>query len=152
VAGRRRSTPASRARFKKRGARARAPTAALSSRLKGSRGIFAAGCAVCGEPLDGREPFWVTAYPEAVHERCLDWRRRPFPYERQLQVLARAARGTTDPVARRLLEAGRAWLVELRDRWSEDATAELVAEANARLRELRGLCLRSGVDESVRRL
>ncbi len=50
-------------------------------------------CIVCGQPIDGSEPWWLVAPPDrAEHERCRDWARHPFPYRAELRRQRRAAR------------------------------------------------------------
>lgn len=75
-------------------------------------------CVVCREPLaDG---YWIVAYPDGAHERCIDWSRRPFPYARQVGALSRIARAAEVARPDLLRRAARA-LAALEERWPDDA-------------------------------
>lgn len=80
-------------------------------------------CLVCGEPLDSRQPFWVTDPPDGEHHGCRDWSRLPFPYDHELAHLRALARfylrGYRDVV-----ELGR-WLAEVRRTWPRGGGAAL---------------------------
>lgn len=47
-------------------------------------------CVRCGEPLGAG--YWITEYPQGAHEACVDWSKRPFPFERHVGALGRIAR------------------------------------------------------------
>lgn len=126
----------------------------LSSRLRGSRELFDdAGCLVCGEPLDGREPFWCVAYPKGAHGRCLDWSARPFPFTRHLRVLRRTWRETTHARARREMARAGSFLAALERRFAVgEGNAADVEEARRRLQGLQRYGGCAGVSARLREL
>ena len=79
-------------------------------------------CVRCGGAIAGR--FWIVKFPDAAHEACVDWRARPFPFARELDVLRFLARRAKADHARGLLAAAGA-LATLKRRWPADAIAVL---------------------------
>lgn len=47
---------------------------------------------VCGRPLDGTEPWWMTEPSRGEHESCRDGSKHSFPYARHLWALRKTAR------------------------------------------------------------
>ncbi len=47
-------------------------------------------CHVCGGEIGTQ--YWVDGYPRLVHHQCRDWRRAPFPWEREIAKLRKLAR------------------------------------------------------------
>jgi hypothetical protein len=120
--------------------------------LKGSRELFdQMRCVICGGALDGTEPFWCVAYPRGAHTRCIDWSERPFPFERQLELLRRVWRATTHARARREIARVGAWLASLERKWAVgEGRAEDIDEARRRLQALARYAGRAGVDARLK--
>jgi len=92
-------------------------------------------CIVCGQPLDGREPWWLVEPPDrGEHDRCRDWSRRAYPFGDELRRLRGAARAL-GRLQRELLTTG--WLLaRAQRRWPDDA-AQAVRAGRAALARLR---------------
>ena len=101
-------------------------------------------CAVCGERLDGT--YWVTGYPAATHERCVDWSGRVFPYARLLRPL-RTAYSKSQRVQRLIRELAW-WLRQAEQQWPIDAP-QLLAEGRERIAWTLNELKRMGVSEDV---
>jgi hypothetical protein len=87
-------------------------------------------CAVCGQEL-GAERWWVIPgqFPLGEHERCRDWSRYPFPFDRQLGELRKVYRRLGEAAgaagARVLVETAGRELRDLERRWPRDALVVL---------------------------
>jgi hypothetical protein len=126
----------------------------LSSRLKGSMELEGEMvCVVCGERLNGDEPFWCIGYPRGAHTRCVRWSDRPFPFAGQLTLLRRAWRETRHARARREIARVGAWLATLERRWAVgEGNAAEVEEGRARLASLRRFVGREQVSPKLKEL
>lgn len=92
-------------------------------------------CDVCGELLEG-DPYWITDYPRAVHERCRDWSQVEFPYETSITALPKLGR----ELRRRWAVVMEAWLLleAVRIGWPRSAYAlPRCREALRKVQELR---------------
>lgn len=78
-------------------------------------------CPVCGRPPDA-EPSWFDG-KELVHARCVDWAKRPFPYDWELERLRKLLRALR--TATRAVDEAGIWLAGVKERWPRDANARL---------------------------
>lgn len=101
-------------------------------------------CVRCQQPL-GDGPWIMVDFPHGAHLGCMDWRGRPFFFERHLAVLRRLWAST--PGARSLIGPVGKDLARLRRTWP--APAADVCRALAALRQLVGRLYAAGVDRTA---
>ena len=91
-------------------------------------------CLECGEQLNTQDSYWVTAYPNGVHDGCRRWEAEPFPFGGNLervQFVASSLRRTA-----KLVISNGVWLAGVRRAWPKDAR-QLTREWAARKATLR---------------
>ena len=105
----------------------------LSGRLKGSRSLFRRPCIQCGKPLDGREPYWMVAFPNAAHEKCIIWSERPCPFDDAIKHLKKAEHRVNEPGFSRALH----WLERTSRTWPRRAYPEAVRSGFEAIKRMR---------------
>jgi len=92
-------------------------------------------CVVCGPPLDGHEPFYITTPPNAgVHETCRNWAKEKFPFAPQLNALRDFARELAG-LQRDMVRVGKQLALWQRQ-WPEGAL-DAVPKGRVQLQQLR---------------
>lgn len=101
-------------------------------------------CPVCGRPIDVIEGGWRES-EALVHTGCVDWAKRPFPFDWELDRLRRLSRLLRRTV--RAVDDAGVWLAAVKRDWPRNAGVRLAQWGAKRARldeELRELLERLG--------
>lgn len=101
-------------------------------------------CPVCRRPIDVVEGGWREG-DALVHTRCVDWAKRPFPFDWELDRLRRLSRLLRRSV--RAVDDAGVWLAAVKRDWPRNAGVRLAQWGAKRARldeELRELLERLG--------